>query len=64
MHVSYQSNLNVVESTFLLELVPFLLKDVKRLGHCKLLQEVTNKIIYNNVSIKCLWGSLGDSSDS
>ena len=43
MHVSYQSNLYVMEGTFLLELVPLLLKDVERLGHGELLQEVSNK---------------------
>ena len=64
MHVSYQSNLYVMKGAFLLELVPFLLKDVERLGHCELLQEVSNKIINYNVSIKCLWNSVGDSSDS
>lgn len=62
MHVSYQSNLYVVEGAFLLEFMPLLLEDVECLRHGKLLQEVTNKIIDNNVSVERLWLNISNSS--
>ena len=64
MHVSYQSDLNVVEGSFLLELMPLLLKDVQRLGHRKLLQEISNEIINYNISVERLWCSISNPSNS
>jgi hypothetical protein len=50
MHVSYQTDLNIMESTFFLKFMPFLLKNIKCLVHFEFLHEVSNKIINNNIS--------------
>ena len=55
MHVSYQTNLDIVECALLLELMPLLLEDVQGFGHFKLEHEVSNEIIDNNITAKCLW---------
>ena len=50
MHVSYQTDLDIVESTFLLKLMPLLLEYVQSFGHVELVHEVSDEIINNNVS--------------
>ena len=44
----------VVEGTFLLELEPLLLEDVKGLGHRELLQEVADEVIDDHLLLQDL----------
>ena len=56
MHVSYQSDLNVVEGSLLLKLVPLLLEDIQGLGHLEFLHKVPNEVIDDDIPLE----SLGD----
>jgi hypothetical protein len=52
VNVSYKADSIVLENSFLLEFVPFLLEGVHGFFHVELLQEVSDKVIDNNVSLK------------
>ena len=61
VHVSYQTNLDIVEGAFFLKLVPLLLEDVQGFRHFKLEHEVSNEVIDNNITAQCFWDSLCNS---
>jgi len=44
----------VLESALLLKFIPFLMKDVEGFGHRKLLQEVSDEIIDDHVTLQHL----------
>jgi hypothetical protein len=52
MHVSYQTDLNIVKGSLFLELVPLLLEDIECAFHLKFLQEVPNEVIDDNFSLE------------
>lgn len=52
--VSYQADVVVVEGTFLLELEPLLLEDVKGLRHRELLQKVADEVIDHHLLLQDL----------
>jgi len=55
VHVSYQTDLNIVEGTFFLKFVPLLLEDVQGFRHFKLQHEVPDEIIDNYISAQSFW---------
>ena len=59
VHVSYQTDLDVMERSFLLELVPLLLEDVEGLGHFEFLHEISNEVVDHNISRKSLRNCVG-----
>jgi len=53
--VSYQSESDIIESSFLLQLVPFLLEYVHCVVHLKSFEEVPDKVINDNISVYNSW---------
>jgi hypothetical protein len=50
--ISYEAYVVVLESTFLLKLIPLLMENVQGLRHCELLQKVSDEIINHHFSLE------------
>lgn len=55
--VRNKTDAQVLESTFLLELIPLLLKYIHGLGHLDFGQEVSDKVVNHDISFDCSRGN-------